>query len=208
MSRLFVLFAVSVLAFSTGACATIVEGTSQDIVVTTVPGGATCEFERLGSVVGMVDATPGTIHVSKSKDSIVVSCTKEGHLSATEVISSSFGGATLGNILLGGVVGVVIDASSGANNKYPDTVSLALPPEQFESAEERDSYFDALRDDADRRGEIAMEAANASALCRKGPEGKECVDLIAEIETAREREREQIETQRSEVIIEPMGEGA
>lgn len=68
----FVLLAVSILALSTGACATIVDGTSQDISVTTVPGGATCEFERVGSVVGLIDATPGTIHVSKSKDSIVV----------------------------------------------------------------------------------------------------------------------------------------
>ncbi len=139
MSRLFVLLAVSILALSTGACATIVDGTSQDISVTTVPGGATCEFERVGSVVGLIDATPGTIHVSKSKDSIVVTCTKEGHLSATEVVSSDFGGTTLGNILLGGVVGVVIDASSGANNKYPDTISLALPPEKFESAEASDT---------------------------------------------------------------------
>jgi hypothetical protein len=207
MSRLFVLLAVSVLALSTGACATIVEGTSQDIAVTTMPGGATCEFERVGSVIALIDATPGTVHVSKSQDSIVVSCTKEGHLSVTEVVSSSFGGATLGNILLGGVVGVVIDASSGANNNYPDTISLALPPENFESAEARDSFFDALSAEADRRGETVMAAANTSALCRKDPEGKECVDLIAEIETARERERAQIETQRSEVIIEPMGEG-
>lgn len=116
-----------------------------------------------------------------------MSCTKEGHLGATEVISSSFGGTTLGNILLGGVVGAVIDASSGANNKYPDTVSLALPPETFDSAEERDTYFDVLRDDADWRGEIAVEAGHASALCRKGPEGKECVDLVADIETAWKR---------------------
>ncbi len=193
---------MSILALSTGACATIVDGTSQDISVTTVPGGATCEFERVGSVVGLIDATPGTIHVSKSKDSIVVTCTKEGHLSATEVVSSDFGGTTLGNILLGGVVGVVIDASSGANNKYPDTISLALPPEKFESAEARDTYFDALAEDADRRGKVAMEAANNSALCRKDPDGSECVDLIAEIETAVARERDQIETQRSEVIIE------
>ena len=153
MSRLFVLLAVSVLALSTGACATIVEGTSQDIAVTTMPGGATCEFERVGSVIAL------------------------------------------------------IDASSGANNNYPDTISLALPPENFESAEARDSFFDALSAEADRRGETVMAAANTSALCRKDPEGKECVDLIAEIETARERERAQIETQRSEVIIEPMGEG-
>ena len=206
MSRLFVVLAVSVLALTTGACATVVEGTSQDIAVNTVPDGATCEFERVGAVIGLIDATPGTVHVSKSKDSIVVSCTKDGHLSASEVVSSSFGGTTLGNILLGGVVGVVIDASSGANNKYPDSISLALPPETFESAEARDSFFDALRADADRRGEEALAAAGTSALCRKDPDGHECIAVIEEIEAATERERGQIERQRSEVILEPAGE--
>ena len=63
---------------------------------------------------------PARLTVPRHKDNIVVSCALDGYEQSNEVLASSFTGATLGNILLGGIVGVIIDASSGANNKYPE----------------------------------------------------------------------------------------
>ena len=55
-----------------------------------------------------------------------VTCTKEGYQPATVAASSKFTGATFGNVIAGGFVGVAVDAASGANNRYPSEVKLDL----------------------------------------------------------------------------------
>jgi len=42
--------------------------------------------------------------------------------------TAHFGGATFGNIIAGGIVGVVVDAASGANYSYNDDVRLDFAP--------------------------------------------------------------------------------
>ena len=42
--------------------------------------------------------------------------------------TASFGGTTFGNILLGGGVGFIVDAASGANYTYPSEVRLDMAP--------------------------------------------------------------------------------
>ena len=103
MSRILAVLLVTVFALSTGACATGVEGASQDISVQTIPSGATCNMKRNGLSIGMIESTPGMVHVSKESTPIELTCTKEAHLAATECLQASFGGTTLGNILMGGV---------------------------------------------------------------------------------------------------------
>src|SRR3546814_11462905 len=49
---------------------------------------------------------------------------------------------TFGNILFGGIIGVAVDASSGAMNQYPSSVTIALVPESFTSTTARDVFFD------------------------------------------------------------------
>ena len=48
---------------------------------------------------------------------------------------------TFGNILLGGVIGIVVDASSGAMMKYPEAVTFILAPQEFPSVAGRDAFF-------------------------------------------------------------------
>src|SRR3546814_11002644 len=48
---------------------------------------------------------------------------------------------TFGNILFGGIIGVAVDASSGAMNQYPSSVTIALVPESFTSTTARDVFF-------------------------------------------------------------------
>jgi hypothetical protein len=108
------------------ACATMIEGTSDNITVTTTPAGATCTVDREGQRVGAVAATPGSIRVDKSRHDLSVTCGKEGYVSSTSTVEASFTGTTFANILLGGVVGVVVDAASGANSKYPADIRVDL----------------------------------------------------------------------------------
>lgn len=119
-------FAVLALVALLPACATVVEGTSDTVTLSTTPAGATCTVDRNGERVGAVAATPGSLRLSKSRHDLNVTCTKEGYQPSTTTASSRFTGATFGNVLVGGVVGVVVDAASGANNRYPPDVRLDL----------------------------------------------------------------------------------
>ena len=139
------LLAVVGLGFVSSACATVVGGTTQEVFIETEPSGASCKFDRLGANVGVVNPTPGRVNVSRSKETMIVGCTREGYEQSNEVMASSFTGATLGNILLGGVVGIVVDAASGANNKYPDRVMIILTPSSFPSDAARDAHFAGIR---------------------------------------------------------------
>lgn len=115
------------------ACATIVAGTSQTVTVSTTPPGASCTLDRIGERVGAISPTPGSVRVDKSKNDLSVTCSKEGFQTATVGHSSNFNGATFGNILVGGVIGVVVDAASGANFNYPPDVRMELAATQVPS---------------------------------------------------------------------------
>ena len=114
------------------ACATIVEGTDQTLSIQSVPSGAACELERSGSQIGVVDPTPGTVRVEKSKEDITVRCFKEGYEPGVAVLSSSFEGMTAGNVIFGGIVGLAVDAGSGAMHDYPTAVTVRLEPEEVD----------------------------------------------------------------------------
>ena len=120
-----VLFALALLL---PGCATVVNGTTQTMTVNTAPQGAACTLEREGANIGMVTATPGMVSFSKSGKELAVTCNKPGYLAATARAVPSFSGWTFGNLLLGGIVGVVVDASTGANFNYPNQVTLPLQP--------------------------------------------------------------------------------
>lgn len=110
-------------------CATIVEGTGQNVTVATNPPGATCTVDRAGMRLGMVTPTPGSLHIQKSKNDLNVTCELPGHRTESVSQSPNFVATTIGNVLVGGLVGVVVDAASGANFKYPGEVKLDLAPD-------------------------------------------------------------------------------
>lgn len=139
------LMAIVGLALASSACATIISGTTQDLYVDTDPKGASCKIDRQGATVGMVNPTPGKATVPRHKDNIIVSCALDGYQQSNEVLASSFSGATFGNLLLGGIVGVVIDASSGANNQYPERIVVVMTPSIFPDAAARDAYYEGVK---------------------------------------------------------------
>ncbi|MEQ9244480.1 MAG: hypothetical protein RLO21_00680 [Nitratireductor sp.] len=128
--RKLVVVAACGMALMGSACSTIVEGTDQTVTVATDPSGAACELTRGGETVGVVNPTPGSILVDKSSDNISVICSKDGYQDASGTLTSEFEGMTFGNILFGGIIGVAVDASSGAMNEYPSSVTVRLIPEE------------------------------------------------------------------------------
>jgi hypothetical protein len=115
-------------AFLLAACSSIVEGTSQQIVVDTEPPGASCNFIRQGVPIARISPTPGAATIEKTKHDITIECELADFRKSTYLNKSEVAGATLGNILIGGGIGWAIDSASGADNKYTSPVVLALAP--------------------------------------------------------------------------------
>ena len=79
----YVITALCVVSFGMSACASITEGTSQDISVVTNPSGASCVFERQGMNIGTIASTPATLNVPKRKYDILIRCKKDGYEEAS-----------------------------------------------------------------------------------------------------------------------------
>jgi hypothetical protein len=121
------LLASLLLVATLPACATLTTGTTSTISVITDPPGASCTLTRRGDVVGVVNPTPGSVTVSKSMSAIDVTCARAGHGPGTGAIASQFQAMTVGNILIGGLIGIAVDAASGAAGTYPGSVTVVLP---------------------------------------------------------------------------------
>src|SRR3546814_15893800 len=93
--------AAGAIALALGGCATITKGSDQSVTVLTDPNGAQCTFDRDGMTLAVVNPTPGTVQIEKSKDTITVRCKKEGFFETAETLDSEVQGMTFGNILFG-----------------------------------------------------------------------------------------------------------
>lgn len=182
------------------ACATVTGGTTQEVFIETDPTGAECRLDRQGANVAVIKPTPGRANVSRAKEAIVVSCTLDKHEQANEVLSSKFTGATFGNILFGGLIGIAVDAASGANNKYPERVTIIMTPSSFPSEAARDAFFDAAKSRVKTAANAEIKRikdscnSNNKELCRE--QEKPVVE-------ARDKALSDIETKRSTARIDP-----
>lgn len=115
-------------AVGLSACATITRGTTQEFVVQTTPPGAAVKTTSGFTC----PATPCTFKMPR-KDAFTVTVTKEGfETQYAEVASNMGGGGTagmVGNVLLGGLIGVGVDSTSGAlNDLTPNPLVMTLKP--------------------------------------------------------------------------------
>ena len=108
-------------------CATIVTGTSQPVAVDSEPAGATCKVTQDGYPLGTVLSTPGVVSVRKGGGSLDVACSKPGYQMARQSVPFGLQGWVFGNVIIGGLVGVVVDFSTGAAFEYAPETTLALP---------------------------------------------------------------------------------
>ena|SRR3569832_781845 len=124
-----ILTAIAAASVAVSGCATIIKGTTQSIAITTPPvSGASCILSSKEGNWTVI--TPGVAKVDKTKEDIQVRCTKAGFQDAFATIPSNFQGWTLGNLLLGGIIGVGVDASTGAMNEYPHAFAIPMTPSQ------------------------------------------------------------------------------
>jgi len=191
MRLAFLLFVMQVLA---SGCATLTKGTTQTVTVNTDPAGAICTLSRDGKTVAIVNPTPGSIPVEKASGAISVLCKKTTYQDAAGTLASEFQAMTFGNILFGGLIGVAVDAASGAMNQYPDMVTITMIPEEFTTPESRDKFFDAMKaallresDEVKERIGKACRAENCASELAAADAGTKA--KLAEIEKQRVRAR-------------------
>jgi len=122
-------------AISISACSTVTTGTTQTVTLDTpMAEGAKCVLTDVEKRTWHAPSTPASLVVEKGDGPMTVICTKLGYHKTTLVVEEEFAGATLGNILLGGGIGIIVDAASGAAQLYPDSIKVFMRPHQFASA--------------------------------------------------------------------------
>jgi len=110
-------------------CASIVSGVNQPLSVETrlngeAVAGAAC---RLSSNKGTwFVTTPGSLTVHRGFQDLVVECTKNGLPPSIDSIPSHVRPIAFGNIVFGGIIGVVVDSGDGAAFDYPDLITIDI----------------------------------------------------------------------------------
>ena len=114
--------------FVLASCATVTRGVHEKIKVLSEPTSAYAELSS-----GERGLTPVTF-LKRRKENFDVTVSKPGYITQTVKVKSNFsptgGGAMAGNLIAGGVVGVGVDAVSGASlSLYPNPVVVHLVPQ-------------------------------------------------------------------------------
>ncbi|UCB51886.1 MAG: PEGA domain-containing protein [Candidatus Zixiibacteriota bacterium] len=133
-------------------CATIMHGTKQDVSISSSPDQAEVEVMTAGGVVVFTGNTPVTTKLQR-KHEYDVFINLAGYQEAKVHISKEFDSIYLGNILCGGIIGMIIDAANGAMNKLePDVISVTLVTALLdEQTRETYAVFRALDSDGQLR---------------------------------------------------------
>jgi predicted lipid-binding transport protein (Tim44 family) len=124
--KIYSLLFLPLLFFS--SCATITRGVHDKLTVTSDPSGANVVLST-----GERGVTPTKFVKERKTEPFTVTVSKPGYVPETVKVESKFGGtgggAMAGNLLLGGAIGIGVDAGTGAyKSLYPNPVLVHLVP--------------------------------------------------------------------------------
>ena len=112
------------LAVTLAGCATIMQGSSQEVSISSQPTGANVFVDGV-----MVGTTPHVANL-KRKDKHVVRLELDGYQPFELPLTRATSGWVWGNLAFGGLPGLAIDAISGGMYKLkPETVNATLAAE-------------------------------------------------------------------------------
>lgn len=121
------LFCVSV--FLTG-CASVIGDSTQPITVIAVcagsaaPVAADCVLQNSSDYKKIT--SPGTVSITRSHSDLSVTCTRAGDVKSTVILESKSDEKVLGNLVAGGIIGIIVDAGTGAAFNYPSRTTVLL----------------------------------------------------------------------------------
>jgi hypothetical protein len=111
-------------------CASVSRGTTENISISSTPAGATAELSGLDNPTACL--TPCVVVAKRSAD-ITVTINKKGYepqvIPLTKEIPGTGAVGFAGNVLVGGLVGMGVDAYTGAAQDHkPNPVNVTLQP--------------------------------------------------------------------------------
>ena len=181
----------------TTACATVTQGTTATIAVTSDPPGATCQIQREGSTIAVVNPTPGSVTIGRSTRDLATRCERAGSQPAVVATPAGFQAMTLGNVLIGGVIGVAVDAASGAMGTYPGNIHVVMAPDQALLSRRREEEEDRRRSvnaDADVRIAAIRDACESRRRPRQA--AGTCDAEVTSVNASRDEQLRALEAQR------------
>jgi hypothetical protein len=110
-------------------CASVMEGSDQVINVSTTG------CEESGTVIcivmnkdgSSVITTPASTSVEKNRSALSIQCnSKDKSATGSMIVESGYEAMNAGNILVGGIIGIGVDAATGAMWKYPSAVVVPM----------------------------------------------------------------------------------
>lgn len=126
--------ALMMASASLAGCATITRGTTTEFTVESTPPAAAVKTSTGFTCV----STPCTFKMPR-KEAFSVTVTKAGFKSSTTKVESKIAGkgaaGMAGNVLVGGIIGIGVDAASGAmNDLTPNPLKVTLDAEMTTAA--------------------------------------------------------------------------
>lgn len=117
-------------------CATIIHGSSQPVAFQSSPSGAAVSVNGV-----QTGRTPATLSLSR-KDAHSVEISLDGYRPYQIQLQRGTSGWVWGNIVFGGLIGLVVDASTGAMYKLsPEQISAQLQASGAEARLEDDQLY-------------------------------------------------------------------
>jgi hypothetical protein len=116
----------AILLFSVN-CGSIIHQTTQHVPVKSDPPGAAVTV-ACGDVSNDPKlVTPTVVTVHRKPDFCTIALTKEGYERVDVPLRKTMSALYLGNVLVGGIIGFIVDAANGAMwNRTPATVDVTL----------------------------------------------------------------------------------
>lgn len=122
MNKLLFALVTSSFVLISSSCATIVTGKTDTLAILSDPSGA--DFVTNS---GLSGTTPAELEVPSEED-ITFTFTKAGFKDSVVLADSYMSKWVWGNLLFGGLIGVIVDFSTDTSHTHDKTISAVLPP--------------------------------------------------------------------------------
>ena len=137
MKTLFIkVVAAILLAVVFNGCATIIHGTTQDVSISSNPSKAFVTIDNVEKGV-----TPLTVELSR-KDHHLVQTNLDGFLPYETKLTRKVDGWIIGNVIIGGLIGLAVDAISGGMYMLtPDQLQAEMKNQSVSVKQNKDGMF-------------------------------------------------------------------
>jgi hypothetical protein len=123
----------------TQACGTIMQGTTQEVGISSNPSKASVTIN------GQDKGTTPMVLDLKRKDSHMIRLELDGYETYETTLTRKVSGWVWGNIVFGGLIGLVVDATAGGMYKLtPEQISAELRNGNLSLNEDNDGFFIAI----------------------------------------------------------------